>query len=286
MRDLIMSLAASVIAGSAVWFGQRLLRYRRMARMRAFFGVWPAAGALLVAPRHFSSPRTASVHRQDMAALVELATVVNACGGRAELVDEQARPHGIGRVTEFCVGGPASNPRTGAHLRSLLPGVRFDPYALVGGELTLSVGGVAYRRSPEHVEYAILARLTVPAMAKPVFLIAGQTARTNLAAARLLASQYRRLLRTYRTSGRFCLVLRIVEPDAYGPDLVEIVADVTGEAFQPPEPAAAVAPGAAAVPEPALAGTPEPDPGPEPEAGREPGGEPEAGREPAKEPTP
>jgi hypothetical protein len=36
--------------------------------------------------------------------------------------------------------------------------------------------------------------------------------------------------REYRASGRFCLVLRIVEPATYGPDLVEVAAGVTGPA--------------------------------------------------------
>jgi hypothetical protein len=38
--------------------------------------------------------------------------------------------------------------------------------------------------------------------------------------------------------GRFCPVLKIVEPDSYGPDFVEIEADVTDDAFrtQPPVP--------------------------------------------------
>jgi hypothetical protein len=87
MREVVLSLVASVIAGSAVWLVQRLLNYRRMARKRAFFGVSAGASCVLVAPRHFSSPQTDSVHRRDMAALVELAT---------------------------------------AHLRAVLPGVRIE----------------------------------------------------------------------------------------------------------------------------------------------------------------
>lgn len=231
-----MSLASSVIAGSAVWVGQRLLRYRRMARMRAFFGVSPDTAAILVAPRHFASPQATSVHRQDTAALVELATAVNACGGKADIVEDQAGPHGLGRTTEFCVGGPASNPRTAAHLRSLLPGVRFDPDAAASGELTLQVGTVAHRRDPDRAEYGVLAKISRPEMAYPVFIIAGQTARTNRAAARLLVSGYRRLLRSYGRTGRFCLLIRIIDPQAYGPDLVEVVADVTAEAFAPATP--------------------------------------------------
>lgn len=59
--DLVMSLVSSVVAGSAVWLGQRLLHYRRLVRKRAFFGVSPTAGCVLVPPRHFSSDRKSVV---------------------------------------------------------------------------------------------------------------------------------------------------------------------------------------------------------------------------------
>jgi hypothetical protein len=229
-----MSLVSSVIAGTAVWLGQRLLRYRRLARKRAFFGVSPATGCVLVSPRHFSSPQPASVHRHDMAALVELATVVNECGGRAEIVSEQTGLPGVGRLPEFCVGGPPANSRTAAHLRSLLPGVHIESPPSKDDYLAISVGRSTYRHEPHHAAYAVLAKTHLPATGHPLFLLSGQTAQTNLAGARLLASQYRTLLRTYGATGRFCLVLRIVEPEVYGPDLVEIAADVTGVAFQPP----------------------------------------------------
>lgn len=222
-----MSLVSSVIAGTAVWLGQRLLRYHRVARKRAFFGVAPGAGCVLVAPKHFSSPQSTSVHRQDMAALVELATIINDCGGRVEVSAEGPAAPGIGRSAEFCVGGPTANPRNAAHLRAFLPGVRYDD------ELTLTVNPTVYRRDPERAEYAVLAKVPMPGTARPVFVIAGQTARTNLAAARLLATAYRKLLRTYGPGGRFCLVLKIVEPDTYGPDFVEVEADLTDQAFRP-----------------------------------------------------
>jgi hypothetical protein len=54
----------------------------------------------------------------------------------------------------------------------------------------------------------------------------------------LLASQHRKLLKSYGLKGRFCLVLKIVEPLAFGPDFVEIAEDVTADAFQASVPAA------------------------------------------------
>lgn len=230
MREVILSLVASVVTGSAVWLVQRLLRYRRIARKRAFFGVATGAGCVLVSPRHFSSSRPHSVHRRDMAALVELATIVNECGGNVEVVAEDADLQGIGQRTEFCVGGPTANARTAAHLRAIVPGVRFDSDD-DGDALAIRAGATVHPASSELAEYAVLAKTRVPDTESPVFVIAGQTARANLAAARLLASQHRSLRKEYGASGRFCLVLKVVEPLAFGADFVEIEADATAEAF-------------------------------------------------------
>jgi hypothetical protein len=207
---------------------------RTLARKRAFFGVSPDSDCLLVVGKHFASPSEYSVNRADVAALVELAAVAKDCGGRAELVGGADVAAGIGRRTEFCVGGWASNPRTGAHLRSILPGVRIEPYEGTGDEMTLQVGGTQYRRERDRVEYVLLAKVYGPQLSRPVFVLSGQTARTNLAAARFLAGGYPRLLREYGTTGRFCLVLRVVEPATYGPDFVDVAADVTAEAFAEP----------------------------------------------------
>jgi hypothetical protein len=228
MRDLLINLLASVIAGLAVWLVGRLVRYRRLAREQAFFGLAGGAACLLSAPRHFSSPRENSVHRQDVAALVELATVARECGARADLATDRDLANEFGRQTEFCVGGPGANPRTATHLRTILRGVTFpQPGSTVVADTEyLAESGVA--------EYVVLARAWGPVRGKPVFVLAGQTAPTNLAAARYLSGEHRRLFRTYRADQPFCLVLRVVEPAVYGTDFTELVADVTAVAFHPP----------------------------------------------------
>lgn len=231
VREILLSLTSSVIAGSAVWLGQRVLAYRRLARKRAFFGVADGATCRLVSPRHFSSPHVASVHRSDMAALVEIATVVNGCGGRVEVVAGTAELDGVGRMTEFSVGAPAANPRAAVHFRALLPGVVVVPFDGDATRPTFRIGATTYPPASEHAACVVLAKAYPHGSNHPVFVIAGQTAGTNLAAARLLASRYRDLLRSYGAQGRFCLVLKVVEPRAYGPDLVEIAADATADAF-------------------------------------------------------
>jgi hypothetical protein len=228
MRDLLINLMASVIAGATVWLAQRAVRRRRLARERAFFGLTAGGDCLLSVARHFSSPRKASVHRRDVAALVELATLARECGARADLANDGALAQGFGRLTEFCVGGPGGNPRTATHLRTILRGVSF-----VAAE-TIAVGGVEYQFEPGVAEYVVLARAWGPARDRPVFVLAGQTAPTNLAAARYLAARHRPLFRQFGPDRQFCLILRIVEPAVYGADFVELVADVTEVAFHPP----------------------------------------------------
>jgi hypothetical protein len=231
VRDVVTNLVASVLAGTAVWLAQRLLRYRRMARRRAFFGLGNGTECLLAVSRHASSPHQLSVHRRDVAALVELATIARDCGARVDLVAEDDIPKGIGRSTEFCVGGPSGNPRTGAHLRSILRGVQV---AQTDTNMLFSIGTAAFRREPDRAEYVVLARAWGPAGGHPVFVLCGQTARTNLAAARFLTASHRELFRRYGATKPFCLVLRIVEPTVYGPDFTEIAADVTDDAFEWP----------------------------------------------------
>jgi hypothetical protein len=236
--DLLINLLASVIAGTAVWLAGFLLRRRRLSRERAFFGLTEGATCLLVASRHASSPSENSVHRRDVAALVELATIARECGARADRVGE-AEPAGeIGRLTEFCVGGPGiANPRTAVHLRTMLRGVTFADPDPTKVRLAFTVDGKDYARTPD-TTYVLLARFWGPAGGRPVFLLGGLTAGANLAAARYLTARHRELGRQYGADRPFALVLRIVEPTAYGTDFTELAADVTGVAFAPvPSPA-------------------------------------------------
>lgn len=117
MRDVIINLVATALAAIAGWAAQALVRHRRAARKRAFFAVRPGAEVVLFVGRHASSPRPESVHRNDVATLVELAAIVRECGGVPTLIGGDRERRQAGRVTEYCVGGPTTNPRTAAHLR-------------------------------------------------------------------------------------------------------------------------------------------------------------------------
>jgi uncharacterized protein YbjT (DUF2867 family) len=232
VSDLLINLLASVIAGAAVWVAQRLVRIRRLAREQAFFGLAGGAACLLTVARHYASPHQGSVNRRDVAALVELATLARECGARADLATAAELTSELGRLTEFCVGGPSTNPRTAGHLRTLLRGVTFSPVPDAAAPDTITAGGARYRREPGTAEYVVLARAFGPAGGKPVFVLAGQTAASNLAAARYLTRNHRALRRTYRADRPFCLVLRVVEPAVYGTDFIELAADVTDTALR------------------------------------------------------
>lgn len=65
-----------------------------------------------------------------------------------------------------------------------------------------------------------------------MFLLSGQTANSNQAAARYLAKHHERLARTYGRDS-FCVVLKVINSDAYGPDVTELVADVSAAARTP-----------------------------------------------------
>ena len=243
MNDLLINLLASAAAAALGWLAQWLLRYRRLARKQAFFGLDRGSECVLTMPRHVSSSKENSVHRRDVAAMVELATVAKDCRASVQLLSSDEVPTTLGRAAEFCVGGPTANDRTAVHLRTMLPGVRFEPAADDDIVAPFSVGPATYRREEGRVEYVLLARVFGPGGGRPVFVISGQTARTNFAAAKYLATSYRALAKRYGSGKRFCLVLQVVESRHYGPDYAEIAADVTPDAFTaPPAPVAEATP--------------------------------------------
>ncbi len=232
--DLSINLLASVIAGTAVWLFQRARRRRRDARRRRFFGLAGRAECVIVAPRHAASPSPYSVNQLDVAAIVEIATVARECGanvvlkvqGQNVLFDDT-----LHSATEFCVGGPEANTRMKAHLATFLPGLTMDPYEEAGDALHLRVGGEVFTRVPGESEFAALAKVDTGRVGKPLFLVCGQTAITNRAAARYLSEHYPTLLSRYGLHGQFCLLLEVARPSAYGDRVVRERCDVTSAAF-------------------------------------------------------
>ncbi|MGW0392149.1 hypothetical protein ACWDYJ_14915 [Streptomyces sp. NPDC003042] len=232
VRNIVLGVIATAFSGGFGWFTRTYLWRRTLRRKQAFFGLPTGSDCLFVVNRHMSG-NEGSVHRKDAFALLEIAGLIKDCGANLQIVTHDGARQGFGERAEFCVGGPVSNARTAAHLTSMLPGVRFDVTREPTPERgAITVDGETYRWQRGLVEHVLLARLTAGAGTRPVFLLVGQTANSNHAAARYLAKHHERLARTYGGDA-FCILLKVINSDAYGPDVTELVADVTEAARTP-----------------------------------------------------
>ncbi|MFB6850111.1 hypothetical protein ACFCXS_35330 [Streptomyces sp. NPDC056373] len=239
VRNIVLGVVAAGISAALGWLARTFLWRRKLRRKQAFFGLPENSESLLVVNRDPASSEPA-VHRFDVYALLELSALIKDCGAHLHVVTQDSAHQGFGERTEFCVGGPGSNRRMMAHMSALLPGVRVNIDAEPGPDRgAFQIGGERYRMDPGITEYVLLARLTVGDRrdARPVFLFCGQRAITNQAATRYLARNHERLTRKYGT-GSFVLLLKVINSQAYGPDVVELVEDVT-RAAQTAPPAAA-----------------------------------------------
>jgi hypothetical protein len=235
VRNIVLGLAASAISAALGWFVRTYLWRRKLRRQQAFFGLPTGSECLLVVNRD-PGARDWSVARHDVFALIELAALIKDCRSHAEILPHDTAWQGFGARTEFCIGGPVSNHRMAAHLRSMLPGIDVNPDAIGPDRGAFTISGETYRLDKGSVEYVLLARLAADentGNSRPVFLSSGQTAITNQAAVRYLARHHSRLARKHGLDGSFCLLLKVVNSSAYGPDVVEIVADVTRAASTP-----------------------------------------------------
>ncbi|MCB5169508.1 hypothetical protein LG634_32470 [Streptomyces bambusae] len=232
LRNILLGVAATGVSGSVGWFARTYLWLRKLRRKQAFFGLPTGSDCLFVVNRQMGGTDS-SVHRRDALALLEISALIKDCGANVQIVEHDTARQGFGERAEFCVGGPISNVRTAAHLESMLPGVHVDLTAEDTADRgALRVGGETYRWQKDTVEHVLLARLTTEAGARPVFLVSGQTAVSNQAAARYLARHHEQLARTYGRKS-FALILKVVNSRAYGPDVTHLVADVTAAARTP-----------------------------------------------------
>ncbi|MFE9702314.1 hypothetical protein [Streptomyces sp. NPDC005930] len=241
VRNIVLGVVAAGISATLGWFARTYLWKRKLRRKQAFFGLPDGSESLLVVNRDPASSEPA-VHRFDVFALLELSALVKDCGAHAQVVTQDMVGQGFGERTEFCVGGPGSNRRMVAHMAAMLPGVRMNVDPEPGPDRgAFQIGGERYRLEAGVTEYVLLARITAGDRheARPAFLFCGQRAITNQAATRYLARHHEKLARKHGT-GSFVLLLKVVNSQAYGPDVVELVGDVTRAATSPlPAPAPA-----------------------------------------------
>jgi hypothetical protein len=226
VRNIVLGVIAAGISAAIGWFTRTHLWRRALRRKQRFFGLPANSECLLVVNRAAGSSDW-TVARRDVFALLELAAIIKDCGAHAQVIAHDAAEQGFGERTEFCIGGPVSNKRMAAHLRSLLPGVEVNTDSEPGPDRNaFLIGGEQYRMEKGTVEHVLLARLTAGQTDRPVFLSSGQHSNANHAAVRYLARHHARLWRKYG-DGSFCLLLKVLNSQAYGPDVVELVADVT-----------------------------------------------------------
>ncbi|MEU2336127.1 hypothetical protein ABZ770_23045 [Streptomyces sp. NPDC006654] len=239
LRNIVLGVVAAGISAALGWLARTYLWRRKLRRKQAFFGLPENSESLLVVNRDPATSEPA-VHRFDVFALLELAALIKDCGANLQMVTQDNVQQGFGERTEFCVGGPGSNRRMLAHMGAMLPGVRVNIDPEPGPDRgAFQIGSERYRMDPGVTEHVLLARLTAGQRpdARPVFLFCGQRAITNQAATRYLARNHERLARKHG-NGSFVLLLKVVNSQAYGPDVVELVADVTRAAQAPLPPAA------------------------------------------------
>jgi hypothetical protein len=234
VRNIVLVVVAAGIGAALGWLARTYLWKRKLRRKQAFFGLPDNSESLLVVNREAGGPDL-TVTRHDVSALLELSALIKDCGAHAQLVTHDGTQQGVGERTEFCVGHPAPNRRMAAHLSSLLPGVQVNSDPEPGPDRgAFQIGKEQYRLEPGRSEYVLLARLTVDQghKARPVFLFCGQRAITTQAATRYLARHHERLARKHGDKS-LVLLLKVVNSQAYGPDVVELVADVTRTAQTP-----------------------------------------------------
>jgi hypothetical protein len=226
LRNIVLGVIAGGLCAALGWFARTYLWRRRLRRKQEFFGLPKNSESLLVVNREPGGSDSA-VHRYDVFALLELSALVKDCGAHFQLLSHDVAQQGFGERTEFCVGGPGSNRRLTAHLHSLLPGVRVNVDVEPSPDRgAFQIGTERYRLESGIAEYVLLARLSVGDGARPVFLFCGQRAITHQAATRYLARNHEKLSRKHGDRS-FCLLLKVVNSQAYGSDVVELVADVT-----------------------------------------------------------
>jgi hypothetical protein len=227
VQDLIASGAALIVGLALGWAVHSAGTRRGRAREQRFFGLPDGSECVLVTHRDSTSAHW-SIPRHDALALLGLAAVVENCGAHAEVAPHDTGLQGFGARTEFCVGDPTAHRRLAAHLANLLPGVTVEQGDESGANRgAFTIGGTEYRPEPGAVEHVLVARLTAGDGGRPVFLAAGQRPVTHRAAVRHLVRNRAKLARKYGAHGTFCLLLKVVNSQAYGPDVVELIADVT-----------------------------------------------------------
>jgi hypothetical protein len=230
LLNIVLGLATSILSGGSVWTWQRANETRALRGRTTFFGLRPGGLCLIVMNHKYDKP--GSTAHADVHALIEVATLAKELGARISVRScDEMRESNADR-TEFCIGGPESNPRTAGHLAAHLPGVAVRPYHVTRQDSgAIVVGDRQFLLERGERERALVAKFTPAGASQPVFLICGQAPVTNQAAVHYLKREHRALMKSLESIDQFCLVILVVSPKVYGHEAVSLEADVTAAAF-------------------------------------------------------
>lgn len=229
LLNILIGLATSVLTGGSVWIWQRATNVHTVRRRAAFFGFAPGGTCLIVMNNHWQ--KTGSTSHYDVQSIIEIAILAHETGCAISVLPADELRESNDDRTEFCIGGPTSNPRTAAHVDSHLPGVRSRPMSAKRDSGAILVGGKQFLFDRGRLEHVLVAKFTPQQSSRPVVLIWGHRAIDNRAAIYFLQREYRSLSKHIDSLDRFCIVLRVNSSSTYGYQAAEFVADVTNAAF-------------------------------------------------------
>lgn len=171
--NIVIGLVTSVLSGGSVWAWQRARNIRILRRKQAFFGLKPYAPCLIVMNHKYDAP--GSTAQNDVQVMIRVATLASEIGSKVS-VKSCDEVKGINADhTEFCIGGINSNPRTLEYLANYLPGVALKPYSTTRRDsAAIVVGEQRFLFEHGKTEYALVAKFTPPASARPVMIICGR----------------------------------------------------------------------------------------------------------------
>ncbi|BAY23394.1 hypothetical protein NIES2100_31590 [Calothrix sp. NIES-2100] len=233
IENFTVGIVTSLVTAVVVWLWGKIRASQILDRKSAFFGISPKENCLLVINH---DPRNQnSVTHGDVETLIEIAKLVAEIDGKLVIARFDRILEPAGETTEFCIGGPDSNPRTKVHLENFLQGIYINPYMPDDPDnIAFVTKEKKYRFVNNKDEHAILARFYPESDSYPVILICGQTSKGNRGAVHYLNKNYDSYLRQkFGNKKPFCLILKLQSPLTYGVKAVHLLKDITDIAFIP-----------------------------------------------------
>ncbi len=229
LLNILIGLVTSVLSGGSVLAWRHVKDARILRRKAVFFGLRPGGTCLIIMNNHWQKPGSTS--HNDVHTMIEVAALAHEAGCPISVLPADDLRENNGDRTEFCIGGPTSNPRTAGHLATHLPGVRYLPHSTRRDSGAIVVGGKQFLFDHGRRGHALIAKFIPIYSSCPVIVIYGQRSIDNRAAIHFLKREYRKLSRAIDSLDRFCLIIQVTLADTYGYQAAELAADVTDAAF-------------------------------------------------------